>query len=131
MHDAMPVAEMIHTLSYDHDRMRDVGSRILDAIECCNVEAARDGLLEFQFIQDSHFWFQNRLMEAADYPQAAEHIRSHDRLATVLLAINGVLCTGRFSALTDEVAAIIRESLDHIDEMDQPFHEFLVQERSY
>ena len=130
MTDAMPVAEMIETLSYDHDRMREIGERILAAIECCDVEAARGDLLEFQLVQDSHFWFQDRLMQAADYPEAQEHARCHQRLNTILMAINGVLCSGRFSALTGELAGFIRESLAHIDEMDEPFHEYLIAEKS-
>lgn len=130
MRDAMPVAEMIRTLSYDHDRMREVAGRILKAIDCCDVESARGDLLEFQLIQDGHFWFQNRLMEAAGYPEADEHIRCHERLATVLTAVNGVLCSGRFSVLTDQLAAFVEESLDHIDQMDLPFHDFLIEERS-
>lgn len=130
MHDAMPVAEMINTLSYDHDRMREVGERILAAIECCDVEAARGDLLEFQLIQDSHFWFQDRLMEAAGYPQMEEHVRCHRRLNAILMAINGVLCSGRFSALTGELAEFIEESLAHIHEMDEPFHDYLIAEKS-
>ncbi|MEN8195548.1 MAG: hypothetical protein ABFS30_03420 [Pseudomonadota bacterium] len=130
MNDAMPVADMIKTLSYDHERLREVGARILDAIECCNVECACGDLLEFQLIQDSHFWFQNRLMEAASYPAREDHIRCHKRLHTILIAINGVLCTGRFSALTVDLASFIEESLAHIHEMDDPFHEFLIQEKS-
>lgn len=130
MNDAMPVAEMIKTLSYDHDRMREVGKRILEAIECCDVEAARDDLLEFQLIQDSHFWFQDRLMKAADYPDTEQHVRRHKRLNSILMAVNGVLCSGRFSALTNELAAFLEESLAHIDEMDHPFHKFLIEEKS-
>lgn len=130
MNDAMPVAEMIKTLSYDHERLREVGTRILNAIECCNVESACGDLLEFQLIQDSHFWFQNRLMEAASYPAMEEHMRCHERLHRILIAINGVLCSGRFSALTTDLASFIEQSLAHIPEMDDPFHEFLVQEKS-
>jgi len=130
MNDAMPVAEMIKTLSYDHDRLREVGERILKAIECCNVETACGDLLEFQLIQDSHFWFQDRLMEAAGYPGMEDHVRCHKRLLTILIAINGVLCSGRFSALTTDLASFIEQSLAHIHEMDHPFHDFLIQEKS-
>jgi hemerythrin len=128
MHDAMPVAEIVRTLQYDYEQLREVGGRILQSIECCDVERARDDLLEFQILQDGHFWFQNRLMEAAAYPDLEEHIRCHERLHTVLLAINRVLCSGRFSALTSEVARFIEESLSHIDEMDDPFEEFLIRD---
>jgi hemerythrin len=130
MNDAMPVAEMIKTLSYDHDRMREVGARILEAIERREVEAACGDLLEFQLIQDSHFWFQDRLMKAAEYPDAEPHACRHKRMHSVLMAVNGVLCSGRFSTLTDELAAFIEESLAHIHEMDDPFHEFLIKEKS-
>lgn len=130
MNDAMPVAEMIKTLSYDHERLREVGARILEAIECCNVESACGDLLEFQLIQDSHFWFQNRLMEASYYPARDEHIRCHERLHRILIAINGVLCSGKFSALTTDLASFVEESLAHIPEMDDPFHEFLIREKS-
>jgi hemerythrin len=130
MNDAMPVAEMIKTLSYDHDRMREVGARILEAIERREVEAACGDLLEFQLIQDSHFWFQDRLMKAAEYPDAEPHACRHKRMHSVLMAVNGVLCSGSFSTLTDELAAFIEESLAHIHEMDDPFHEFLIKEKS-
>ncbi|MBE9557800.1 MAG: hypothetical protein IMF08_13160 [Proteobacteria bacterium] len=130
MNDAMPVADIVKTLSYDHDRMRVVGARVLAAIECCDIESARGDLLEFQLIQDSHFWFQDRLMEAANYPDTADHSRCHKRLNTILMAVNGVLCSGRFSALTEELAAFIEESLAHIHEMDDPFHRFLIKEKS-
>jgi hemerythrin len=130
MNDAMPVAEMIKTLRYDHDRLREVGARILAAIECCDIEEARGDLLEFQLIQDSHFWFQDRLMEAANYPDTESHVRCHKRLNSILMAVNGVLCSGRFSALTAELAGFIEESLDHIHEMDDPFHKFLIEEKS-
>jgi hemerythrin len=130
MNDAMPVADMIRTLNYDHERLREVGKRILDAIECCNVQSACGDLLEFQLIQDSHFWFQNRLMEAASYPDREDHIRCHDRMLRILTAINGVLCSGRFTALTTDLASFIEESLAHIPEMDEPFHEFLIREKS-
>ena len=130
MHDAMPVAEMIRTLEYDYDRMREIGARILAAIECCDVKCACGDLLEFQLVQDSHFWFQNRLMEAADYPQMEDHVSSHERLNCILVAINGALCSGRFSSLTGELADFIEEALAHISEMDEPFHEFLLVEKS-
>lgn len=130
MNDAMPVADMIRTLQYDHERLREVGARILEAIECCCVESACRDLLEFQLIQDSHFWFQNRLMEAASYPAREDHIRCHDRLHRILIAINGVFCSGRYSALTTDLASFIEESLEHIPEMDDPFHDFLITEKS-
>lgn len=130
MHDAMPVAEVIRTLQYDYDRMRDLGARILGAINECDVQCACSDLLELQLVQDGHFWFQNRLMEAAGYPRADEHIRSHDRLNGILVAINGALCSGRFSALSGDLASFIQESLAHIAEMDEPFHEYLMAEKS-
>lgn len=126
MHDAMPIAEVVRTLQYDFGQLREVGQRILCSIDCCDVEKAKDDLVAFQVIQDSHFWFQNRMMEAADYPDMEEHIRCHERLHAVLVAINKVLSSGRFSALTVEVARFIEESLAHIDEMDDPFQEFLM-----
>ena len=126
MNDAIPVAKMIVTLSEDCGQLRELGARILAAIECCDVEAARGHLLEFQLIQDSHFRFQNRLMEEAAYPAMEEHVRCHERLYAILMAINGALCSGRCSALTAELAAFIEESLAHIHEMDQPFHDFLI-----
>ena len=130
MNDAMPVAEMIKTLSYDYDRLRELGSRIIGAIDCCNVESACGDLLEFQLVQDSHFWFQDRLMEAASYPGMEDHVRCHKRLHGILIAINGVLCSGRYSALTADLASFIEESLAHIHEMDHPFHDFLIEEKS-
>lgn len=130
MHDAMPVAEMIRTLQYDYKRMREIGARILAAIESCEVNCACSDLLEFQLVQDSHFWFQNRLMEAADYPQTEEHVNCHERLNGILVAINGALCSGRFSALTVDLADFVEESLAHISDMDEPFHEYLISEKS-
>jgi hemerythrin len=130
MHDAMPVAEIIRTLQYDHERMREIGARILSAIGKCDVNCACGDLLEFQLVQDSHFWFQNRLMEAADYPDMEEHVRCHERLHNILIAVNGALCSGRYSTLTDELAAFIEEALAHITEMDEPFHDYLIAEKS-
>jgi hemerythrin len=130
MNDAMPVAEIVKTLSYDHDRMREVGTRLLKAVDSCDFEAVRGDLLEFQLIQDSHFWFQDRLMEAAAYPDTERHMRRHKRLHSILRAVNGVLCSGSFSALSDEFGSFIEESLAHIHEMDDPFHQYLIKEKS-
>jgi hemerythrin-like metal-binding protein len=119
------IAEMLAALDDDHAHLRELGGNILRAIDANDVDLAARALLQLQGAQTAHFRFEEGLMEEAGFPGRATHAESHDRLVTALEAINNALGDGQVSSLSRELGAFIDESLRHISELDDVFHNFL------
>lgn len=120
-----PVEEMLKGLDDDHARLRELGGRILSAIEANDVEGARRDLLALQLAQDTHFRFEERLMAEIAYPGHQVHAQDHLQLSETLAAINRALGSSRIGALSQELAAFIDDSLNHVDELDSRLRTFL------
>lgn len=125
MADRGRVAEMLAALEDDHAHLRELGGSILHAIDANEVDSAARALLELQGAQTAHFRFEEGLMEEAGFPGRTIHAESHDRLVTALDAINRALGDGRVSSLSRDLGAFIDDSMRHISELDDIFHNFL------
>lgn len=125
MADSQRIAEMLAALEDDHAHLRELGGSILRAIDANEVDLAARALVELQGAQTAHFRFEEGLMEEAGFPGRATHAESHDRLVAALHTINNALGDGRVSSLSRDLAAFIDESLRHISELDDAFHNFL------
>jgi len=120
-----PVEDMLKGLDDDHDRLRELGGRILSAIEANDVEGARRNLLALQLAQDTHFRFEERLMTETGYPGRRAHAEDHLQLGETLAAINRALGSSRIGALSHDLSVFIDDSLNHVEELDRSLRAFL------
>lgn len=120
-----PVEDMLKGLDDDHDRLRELGSRILSAIKANDVEGAQRDLLALQLAQHTHFRYEERLMAETGYPGRKVHAEDHLQLNQTLAAINRALGTNRIGALSHELAVFINDSLNHVEELDGRLRTFL------
>jgi len=119
------IAEMLAALEDDHERLGELGGRILRAIGANDVTMASGALLELQRAQAAHFRFEEGLMEEAGFPGRDAHAQSHDRLVAALDAINGALGAGPVGSLSQDLGDFIEASLKHISDLDENFRGFL------
>ncbi len=125
MHEPARITAMLDSMDDDHDRLRELGRRIVEAIEANDVGRVSAGLLELQVAQTSHFRFEEQLMAEAGYPGRTEHAERHQRLIATLGAINEALGIGRLSRVSADLAGFIEDSMNHVAEIDETFRVFL------
>ena len=75
----------------EHEQMFRTVDKIKDAIGADDINVAKHHLIQLQINQQSHFEHEAKLMEQYEYPQIADHKKTHDNLNEALHNLNRLI----------------------------------------
>jgi len=116
---------LIELIERDHRNLEALFEKLRSAILTGKAEQAQTAFLQLQVSEEEHFAVEERIMREYRYPHLERHKTYHDSLRKTMLTIERVLLAERPKNLHTDIAEYIAETLNHIEEADNPLQTFL------